>query len=159
MYSNCQLSDIRSKFAKKCHKTTEWIWQLCKSCHNFSMLNLTKFYKWVHWIMTYVLKWLKSLKMLMRGTKRVPLLESPKTSGIHGHLNGSFSLFCKVEIITYYYVMNDFLVFADVVALLHCSRYSLGVMASTRGLIAGRLLLQVSNLFLVSQSLPSPAKD
>ncbi|KAI4315465.1 hypothetical protein L6164_028272 [Bauhinia variegata] len=30
----------------------------------------------------------------------------------------------------------------DVVALLQCSRYSLGVMASSRGLIAGRLLLQ-----------------
>lgn len=33
----------------------------------------------------------------------------------------------------------------DVVALLHCSRYSLGIMASARGLIAGRLLLQVPN--------------
>ncbi|KAL6177311.1 hypothetical protein ACLB2K_048837 [Fragaria x ananassa] len=31
----------------------------------------------------------------------------------------------------------------DVVALLRCSRYSLGIMASSRGLIAGRLLLQV----------------
>ncbi|XP_054824185.1 meiotic recombination protein SPO11-2 [Prosopis cineraria] len=30
----------------------------------------------------------------------------------------------------------------DVVALLRCSRYSLGVMASSRGLIAGRLILQ-----------------
>lgn len=31
----------------------------------------------------------------------------------------------------------------DVVALLQCSRYSLGIMASSRGLVAGRLLLQV----------------
>ncbi|KGN50057.1 meiotic recombination protein SPO11-2 [Cucumis sativus] len=30
----------------------------------------------------------------------------------------------------------------DVVALLQCSRYSLGIMASSRGLVAGRLLLQ-----------------
>ncbi|TXG50572.1 hypothetical protein EZV62_023096 [Acer yangbiense] len=30
----------------------------------------------------------------------------------------------------------------DVVALLRCSRYSLGIMASSRGLVAGRLLLQ-----------------
>ncbi|KAI9108381.1 hypothetical protein K1719_020572 [Acacia pycnantha] len=30
----------------------------------------------------------------------------------------------------------------DVVALLRCSRYSLGIMASSRGLIAGRLILQ-----------------
>nr|XP_011463923.1 PREDICTED: meiotic recombination protein SPO11-2 [Fragaria vesca subsp. vesca] len=33
----------------------------------------------------------------------------------------------------------------DVVALLRCSRYSLGIMASSRGLIAGRLLLQEPN--------------
>lgn len=33
----------------------------------------------------------------------------------------------------------------DVVALLRCSRYSLGVMASSRGLIAGRLILEVSH--------------
>jgi len=31
----------------------------------------------------------------------------------------------------------------DLVALLRCSRYSLGIMASSRGLIAGRLILQV----------------
>lgn len=31
----------------------------------------------------------------------------------------------------------------DVVALLRCSRYSLGIMASSRGVVAGRLLLQV----------------
>lgn len=30
----------------------------------------------------------------------------------------------------------------DVVALLRCSRFSLGIMASSRGLIAGRLILQ-----------------
>ncbi|CAO2842881.1 unnamed protein product [Amaranthus hypochondriacus] len=41
----------------------------------------------------------------------------------------------------------------DVVALLHCSRYSLGVMASTRGLIAGRLLLQEPNKEVVDCSL------
>ncbi|GAB2296774.1 hypothetical protein Dimus_030880 [Dionaea muscipula] len=33
----------------------------------------------------------------------------------------------------------------DVVALLRCSRYSLGIMASSRGLIAGRILLQEPN--------------
>ncbi|KAM3735926.1 hypothetical protein ACB098_10G124400 [Castanea mollissima] len=33
----------------------------------------------------------------------------------------------------------------DVVALLRCSRFSLGIMASSRGLVAGRLLLQESN--------------
>ncbi|KAM5572354.1 meiotic recombination protein SPO11-2 [Rosa sericea] len=33
----------------------------------------------------------------------------------------------------------------DVVALLRCSRYSLGIMASSRGLVAGRLLLQEPN--------------
>lgn len=33
----------------------------------------------------------------------------------------------------------------DVVALLRCSRYSLGIMASSRGLIAGCLLLQEPN--------------
>lgn len=33
----------------------------------------------------------------------------------------------------------------DVVALLRCSRYSLGVVASSRGLIAGRLIFQVSH--------------
>ncbi|XP_050229036.1 meiotic recombination protein SPO11-2 [Mercurialis annua] len=33
----------------------------------------------------------------------------------------------------------------DVVALLRCSRYSLGVMASSRGVVAGRLLLQEPN--------------
>lgn len=33
---------------------------------------------------------------------------------------------------------------ADVVALLRCSRYSLGIMASSRGLVAGRLQLQVN---------------
>ncbi|XP_062030700.1 meiotic recombination protein SPO11-2 isoform X1 [Rosa rugosa] len=36
-------------------------------------------------------------------------------------------------------------VYADVVALLRCSRYSLGIMASSRGLVAGRLLLQEPN--------------
>ncbi|KNA14491.1 hypothetical protein SOVF_107100 [Spinacia oleracea] len=40
----------------------------------------------------------------------------------------------------------------DVVALLHCSRYSLGIMASTRGLIAGRLLLQEPNREVVDCS-------
>ncbi|KAK8616609.1 hypothetical protein V6N13_116579 [Hibiscus sabdariffa] len=33
----------------------------------------------------------------------------------------------------------------DVVALLRCSRYSLGIMASSRGLVAGRILLQEPN--------------
>nr|GLL49256.1 meiotic recombination protein SPO11-2 [Ipomoea trifida] len=33
----------------------------------------------------------------------------------------------------------------DLVALLHCSRYSLGIMASSRGAVAGRLLLQEPN--------------
>ncbi|KAF2318727.1 hypothetical protein GH714_010335 [Hevea brasiliensis] len=33
----------------------------------------------------------------------------------------------------------------DVVALLRCSRYSLGIMASSRGVVAGRLLLQEPN--------------
>ncbi|KAL4603745.1 meiotic recombination protein SPO11-2 [Castanea sativa] len=33
----------------------------------------------------------------------------------------------------------------DVVALLRCSRFSLGIMASSRGLVAGRLLLQEPN--------------
>ncbi|XP_065858365.1 meiotic recombination protein SPO11-2 isoform X2 [Euphorbia lathyris] len=33
----------------------------------------------------------------------------------------------------------------DVVSLLRCSRYSLGIMASSRGLLAGRLLLQEPN--------------
>ncbi|CAL5415239.1 unnamed protein product [Camellia sinensis] len=33
---------------------------------------------------------------------------------------------------------------SDVVALLRCSRYSLGIMESSRGVIAGRLLLQFS---------------
>ncbi|XP_043698188.1 meiotic recombination protein SPO11-2 isoform X3 [Telopea speciosissima] len=33
----------------------------------------------------------------------------------------------------------------DVVAFLHCSRYSLGIMASSRGAIIGRLLLQETN--------------
>ncbi|KAJ4712004.1 meiotic recombination protein SPO11-2 [Melia azedarach] len=33
----------------------------------------------------------------------------------------------------------------DVVALLRCSRYSLGIMAASRGLVAGRLLLQEPN--------------
>ncbi|XP_042506065.1 meiotic recombination protein SPO11-2 isoform X2 [Macadamia integrifolia] len=33
----------------------------------------------------------------------------------------------------------------DVVALLHCSRYSLGIMASSRGALTGRLLLQDPN--------------
>ncbi|TKY70974.1 Meiotic recombination protein SPO11-2 [Spatholobus suberectus] len=33
----------------------------------------------------------------------------------------------------------------DLVALLRCSRYSLGIMASSRGLIAGRLILQVNH--------------
>lgn len=36
-----------------------------------------------------------------------------------------------------------FFVLTDVVALLQCSRYSLGIMASSRGVVAGRLLLQV----------------
>lgn len=40
----------------------------------------------------------------------------------------------------------------DVVALLHCSRYSLGIMASARGLIAGRLLLQEPNKEVVDCS-------
>lgn len=34
---------------------------------------------------------------------------------------------------------------ADVVSLLRCSRYSLGIMASTRGTIIGRILLKVLN--------------
>ncbi|KAJ0048045.1 hypothetical protein Pint_15092 [Pistacia integerrima] len=38
----------------------------------------------------------------------------------------------------------------DVVALLRCSRYSLGIMASSRGLVAGRLLLQALILSLLS---------
>ncbi|TYI69273.1 hypothetical protein E1A91_D08G143300v1 [Gossypium mustelinum] len=33
----------------------------------------------------------------------------------------------------------------DVVALLRCSRYSLGIMASSKGLVAGRILLQEPN--------------
>ncbi|KAJ7944970.1 meiotic recombination protein SPO11-2 [Quillaja saponaria] len=40
----------------------------------------------------------------------------------------------------------------DVVALLRCSRYSLGVMASSRGLIAGRVLLQEPNKEVVDCS-------
>ncbi|KAK9698538.1 hypothetical protein RND81_08G111300 [Saponaria officinalis] len=40
----------------------------------------------------------------------------------------------------------------DVVALLRCSRYSLGIMASTRGLIAGRILLQEQNKEVVDCS-------
>ncbi|KAL9230991.1 hypothetical protein vseg_006269 [Gypsophila vaccaria] len=40
----------------------------------------------------------------------------------------------------------------DVVALLRCSRYSLGIMASTRGLIAGRILLQERNQEVVDCS-------
>ncbi|KAF7828223.1 meiotic recombination protein SPO11-2 [Senna tora] len=40
----------------------------------------------------------------------------------------------------------------DVVALLRCSRYSLGVMASSRGLIAGRLILQEPNKEVVDCS-------
>ncbi|MED6148110.1 hypothetical protein PIB30_050122 [Stylosanthes scabra] len=35
----------------------------------------------------------------------------------------------------------------DVVALLRCSRYSLGIMASSRGLVAGRLTFQVPQQF------------
>ncbi|KAK3429352.1 hypothetical protein EUGRSUZ_E00781 [Eucalyptus grandis] len=37
----------------------------------------------------------------------------------------------------------------DTVALLRCSRYSLGIMASSRGLVAGRLLLQEPNKEIV----------
>ncbi|KAH9719395.1 Meiotic recombination protein SPO11-2 [Citrus sinensis] len=33
----------------------------------------------------------------------------------------------------------------DVIALLHCSRFSLGIVASSRGLVAGRLMLQEPN--------------
>ncbi|KAG2680534.1 hypothetical protein I3760_11G102500 [Carya illinoinensis] len=40
----------------------------------------------------------------------------------------------------------------DVVALLQCSRYSLGIMASSRGLVAGRLLLQEPNQEVVDCS-------
>ncbi|EXC34350.1 Meiotic recombination protein SPO11-2 [Morus notabilis] len=40
----------------------------------------------------------------------------------------------------------------DVVALLRCSRYSLGIMASSRGLVAGRLLLQEPNQEVVDCS-------
>ncbi|XP_028077335.1 meiotic recombination protein SPO11-2 isoform X1 [Camellia sinensis] len=40
----------------------------------------------------------------------------------------------------------------DVVALLRCSRYSLGIMASSRGAIAGRLLLQEPNQEVVDCS-------
>ncbi|KZV31531.1 hypothetical protein F511_07382 [Dorcoceras hygrometricum] len=42
----------------------------------------------------------------------------------------------------------------DVVALLRCSRYSLGIMASSRGVVAGRLLLQATepNLNIVDCS-------
>ncbi|KAK4338463.1 hypothetical protein RND71_042950 [Anisodus tanguticus] len=36
----------------------------------------------------------------------------------------------------------------DLVALLRCSRYSLGIMASSRGAIAGRLLLQELNTYM-----------
>ncbi|XP_073131201.1 meiotic recombination protein SPO11-2 isoform X1 [Henckelia pumila] len=41
----------------------------------------------------------------------------------------------------------------DVVALLRCSRYSLGIMASSRGVVAGRLLLQEPNLNIVDCSI------
>ncbi|KAL6549923.1 hypothetical protein OROMI_020411 [Orobanche minor] len=40
----------------------------------------------------------------------------------------------------------------DLVALLRCSRYSLGIMASSRGLVAGRLLLQEPNQEVVDCS-------
>ncbi|XP_059662277.1 meiotic recombination protein SPO11-2 isoform X2 [Cornus florida] len=40
----------------------------------------------------------------------------------------------------------------DVVALLRCSRYSLGIMASSRGAVAGRLLLQEPNQEVVDCS-------
>ncbi|XP_010553537.1 PREDICTED: meiotic recombination protein SPO11-2 [Tarenaya hassleriana] len=40
----------------------------------------------------------------------------------------------------------------DVVALLRCSRYSLGIMASSRGLVAGRLFLQEPNREIVDCS-------
>ncbi|XP_073316001.1 meiotic recombination protein SPO11-2 [Primulina huaijiensis] len=40
----------------------------------------------------------------------------------------------------------------DVVALLRCSRYSLGVMASSRGVVAGRLLLQEPNQNIIDCS-------
>nr|AHY99544.1 meiotic recombination protein [Carica papaya]ALX26989.1 meiotic recombination protein SPO11-2 [Carica papaya] len=40
----------------------------------------------------------------------------------------------------------------DVVALLQCSRYSLGIMASSRGIVAGRLLLQEPNQEVVDCS-------
>ncbi|KAK6935439.1 Spo11/DNA topoisomerase VI, subunit A, N-terminal [Dillenia turbinata] len=42
--------------------------------------------------------------------------------------------------------------FLDVVALLKCSRFSLGIMASSRGLVAGRLLLQEPNKEVVDCS-------
>ncbi|CAH9132160.1 unnamed protein product [Cuscuta epithymum] len=35
----------------------------------------------------------------------------------------------------------------DLVALLQCSRYSLGIMASSRGAVSGRLLLQASSSY------------
>ncbi|KAG6788281.1 hypothetical protein POTOM_004343 [Populus tomentosa] len=40
----------------------------------------------------------------------------------------------------------------DVVGLLRCSRYSLGIMASSRGIVAGRLLLQANNKEVVDCS-------
>ncbi|CAL1375229.1 unnamed protein product [Linum trigynum] len=40
----------------------------------------------------------------------------------------------------------------DVVALLRCSRFSLGIMASSRGVVAGRLLLQEANQEIVDCS-------
>jgi len=47
--------------------------------------------------------------------------------------------FCSIERM----VLN--LCVTDVVGLLRCSRYSLGIMASSRGIVAGRLLLQANN--------------
>ncbi|KAK9202874.1 hypothetical protein WN943_013127 [Citrus x changshan-huyou] len=37
----------------------------------------------------------------------------------------------------------------DVIALLHCSRFSLGIVASSRGLVAGRLMLQAHYLLIL----------
>lgn len=58
-------------------------------------------------------------------------------------IQGLYFFGCNILLVLCVSSEKMVLLVPDVVALLRCSRYSLGIMASSRGLVTGRLLLQV----------------
>lgn len=56
-------------------------------------------------------------------------------------LNQSLAIYCGTKVRST--AMKILICISDVVALLHCSRHSLGIIASSRGALVGRLLIQV----------------